>query len=117
MTGTILLVDDSKVSRMMVKRVIAEIIPEATIIEAAEGEEALAKLAENHIDAAILDFHMPGMDGMMLAEKMKGTNPSLRSTMLTANIQKEIASRAEALGIGYIAKPADKEKLGPFLKP
>ena len=115
MFQSIMIVDDSKVSRMMIKRIISEIAPAANLIEAANGDEALALLGENDVDAAVVDFHMPGIDGLQLVEQMKATQPDLPITLMTANIQNEIKNRAEELGVGYLTKPAKKEDLASFL--
>lgn len=110
MYRTILLVDDSRVSRMMTRKTVGAILPDATIIEAANGQEALEKLASEDIDAAVLDFHMPGMTGLELAEKIKAQQPKLPVTLLTANIQNETKERAAALGAGYLTKPVKKRR-------
>ena len=111
----IMIVDDSKVSRMIVKKTILEISPDMEIIEAGDGNQAMESLARNEIEAAILDFHMPGLNGLELAEMLLKINPDLPITMLTANIQHEIQERAESLGIGYLAKPAKKDELEAFV--
>jgi len=116
MHNTILIVDDSKVSRMIIKKIVSEIAPDATLIEAANGDEALEKLAADPIEAIIVDYHMPGMNGLELAEKLKELKPALAITMLTANIQKEINERADALGVGYLTKPPKKNELQEFLE-
>ncbi len=115
MYGNVLIVDDSKVSRMITKKIVLEISPNISILEAASGDEALELLKSNEPEAAILDFHMPGLTGLELAEKLKDLMPNLVITMLTANIQNEIKAQAEALGVGYLTKPAKKEDLETFL--
>jgi len=115
MHNNVMIVDDSKVSRMIIKKIVSEIAPDATLIEAANSDEALEKLASNDIDAVVVDFHMPGLNGLELAEKLKELRPTLDVTMLTANIQKEIKERADALGVGYLTKPPKKDELQEFL--
>lgn len=112
---TLLVVDDSKVSRMMTKKIVTQINPDALFVEAAGGEEALSALGANVVDAAVIDFHMPGMDGLELVEKVKTLQPDLPVVLLTANIQKEIKERAEKLGAGYLTKPAKLEDLEAFM--
>ena len=115
MYASVLIVDDSKVSRMMIKKIIAEISPETTVFEAADGNEALSSLKENDIKAAIVDFHMPGIDGLELTEKIRAIDADLPVTLLTANIQNEIKKRADELDAGYLSKPANKDDLADFL--
>ena len=111
----IMIVDDSKVSRMILKKTISEITSDVTIIEASNADEAVEKLSSEEIEAAILDFHMPGLNGLDLAEKLINLQPALVITMLTANIQNEIKDRAKALNIGYLAKPVNKAKIETFI--
>ena len=111
----ILIVDDSKVSRMIIKKAIKENCPEMIFVEAADAVEALEKIEVEEVEAAILDFHMPGMDGLELAEKIKSLRPDLPITMLTANIQEEFIEKSAELGIGYMSKPPKKDLLLTFL--
>jgi len=107
----IMIVDDSKVSRMIIKKTISEITSVVTIIEASSADEAVEKLGAEEIEAAILDFHMPGLNVLDLAEKLIHLHPALVITMLTANIQNEIKDRDKALNIGYLAKQVNKADL------
>ena len=81
MYGNVLIVDDSKVSRMITKKIVLENSPNISILEAASGDEALELLKSNEPEAAILDFHMPGLTGLELAEKLKDLMPNLVITM------------------------------------
>lgn len=111
---TVLIVDDSRVSRMLIKSVVEDRHPDWTILESGNGEEALAHSGEG-IDLMIIDYNMPGMDGMTLAEKLKGIYPSAYISMLTANIQESIRTQAESLGIGFEKKPITEEKIGAIM--
>jgi len=115
MYSKILIVDDSKISRMIVKKIIAEVSPAMVVVEAGSAKEALVKLKNEDVDAAILDFHMPEVTGIELAVKIKEIKPELPMSLLTANIQDEIKTQCDDLGIGYMAKPPKKEPLEKFL--
>lgn len=112
----ILVVDDSRVSRMLIRTIIAHAHPKATIIEAGNAEEALAKV-ENQlsITTATLDLNMPGMDGLTLASKLLERFPHARFGLLTANIQEAVKNKAENLGILFISKPITEEKILAFI--
>lgn len=115
MAKHLLLVDDSRVARMVLKRTILEIAPDSTFEEAGDGDAALKVLADSTFDMAFLDFHMPGMTGLELLETIRQSNQELQVFMLTANIQTEIRDQATALDAGFIEKPINKTKLEGLL--
>ena len=115
MAKHLLLVDDSRVATMVLKRTILEVAPDSPFAEAGDGDEALKLLADDTFDMAILDFHMPGMTGLELLEEIRKSNKDLKVSLLTANIQTEIRDRATALDAGFIEKPINKTNLEGLL--
>jgi two-component system chemotaxis response regulator CheY len=112
---TILVVDDSRVSRMLIRAIIAHADPQAVVIEASNGEEALTKTQNTPITIATLDLNMPGMDGLVLAKQLIERFPNAKIGLLTANIQEMVRQKAEALGINFISKPITEEKILSFI--
>lgn len=112
---TILVVDDSRVSRMLVRAIIDHADKQAEVIEASNGEEALTKTESSQISIAILDLNMPGMDGLVLATKLLERFPTAKIGLLTANIQDMVRQKAKALGITFIGKPITEEKILGFI--
>lgn len=112
---TVLLVDDSRVARMSLRRAIAASLPDATIVEAGAADEAEVVCAANPVTIALIDFNMPGRNGLELAESLKATHPDLRMALVTANIQDSVAERATALGMVFIPKPPTADLLNGFL--
>lgn len=112
---TILVVDDSRVSRMLVRAIIDHANEQAEVIEAGSGEEALDKSENIEIDIAILDLNMPGMDGLLLASKLLERFPSAKIGLLTANIQEIVRQKARDLGISFIPKPITEERILNFI--
>ncbi len=108
---TLLIVDDSRVARMLIKGIVHDIKPEWEIIEAGDGDAALAEASKTQPDMAILDFNMPGIDGLTLAEKLLDCCHEIKISMLTANIQETIRSKAETLGVHFEKKPITEDKL------
>ncbi|MEO8578434.1 MAG: ATP-binding protein, partial [Gemmatimonadales bacterium] len=60
----ILVVDDDDVDRMAVRRALKQTGLEATVTEAPDASTALAMLAKQHFDCTLLDYRMPGSDGL-----------------------------------------------------
>jgi CheY-like chemotaxis protein len=112
---TVLLVDDSRVARMMTKRIIEVNLPGWQVAEAACGEEAMEQLARLDPDFVVMDVNMPGMGGIEAARRIKETRPDLIVTLLTANIQDPVRVQADSLGVGFLTKPVREEALLAFL--
>jgi DNA-binding NtrC family response regulator len=77
-----------------------------TVTCAADAEEALAKTGHQRCDVALLDLHMPGINGIELLTKLKERQPELEAIMLTAHGSIETAIQAMKLGAyDYLTKP------------
>ena len=111
-----LIVDDSKLTRLMIKKFANESYPELQFLEAANADEALERSQGQSIDIMTIDYNMPGDNGLDLAEKLKETHPNARISLLTANVQDAIQKRTSNLGIEFIPKPVDENKIVNFLK-
>src|SRR5262245_23538095 len=83
-----------------------------TVLAAADAEEALAKTAHNRCDVALLDLHMPGVNGIELLGKLKERQPELEAIMLTAHGSMETAIQAMKQGAyDYLTKPCQFPEL------
>ncbi len=112
---TIFVVDDSRVSRMMVKSIINNNFPDREVVEAENGDEALEKSASSVRPVFIIDYNMPGMNGIELAGKIKQRSQDACITMLTANIQDSVKNEADKLGVRFIKKPINEEKINSII--
>lgn len=113
--SVVLVVDDSRVSRLHVRRLLEAMGDGWTFVEAGNGDEALEATVDMRPDFMLLDYNMPGMNGVELAQKLLERYPGLPGALVTANIQDGPRQRAEALGLAYIAKPVSTEKLENFM--
>jgi DNA-binding NarL/FixJ family response regulator len=116
MSYKILIVDDSKLARMAVIKALNTLHPDWTRVEASNAGEAMAAVKDKAPDIAVLDFNMPGRDGLDLAAELRQSNPRMRVAVLSANRQQEIVDRARAVGAAFLAKPLTADALGEFLK-
>lgn len=107
----ILIVDDSRVSRMMIKGIIETGSPAAKIREAENGDDAIRLVASQKPDICFVDFNMPGMDGLETCAQIIKTCPHSKLNLLTANIQESIRNRAMELGVNFISKPITADKI------
>ncbi|MBF0248343.1 MAG: response regulator [Alphaproteobacteria bacterium] len=107
----ILVVDDSRIARMVVRGILEQINPDFVIGEASSGREADVHLENGTWDMMILDHSMPGETGLDYAARLKDRQLALDIFILTANIQHEMKAKAGELGVGFIEKPPTEEKL------
>ncbi|WP_430474195.1 response regulator transcription factor [Thalassospira lucentensis] len=112
---SVLLVDDSKFARLLVRAFISSNFTDWQIDEAEDATKALEMVEAKTYDYLFLDFNMPGMNGLELGEKLRGHFPDVVIALLTANIQTEIQKKAESLGLEFIAKPPTEEKIRDFI--
>lgn len=101
-----LIVDDSRATRRMVGRILRELGFE--VAEAANGREALARLAAAPPDLALVDWNMPELDGYELLCVVR-RNPDWASVrILMVTTETEMSRMVRALEAGadeYIMKP------------
>lgn len=112
---TVLLVDDSKLARIVVGKALAALQPEWQKLEAGNAEEAEALLSGGGVDVAILDFNMPGRNGLELAEDIRGKFPDMPIALVTANVQDEIIAKAREVNATFVPKPVTEDGLRGFL--
>lgn len=115
MALTVLIVDDSKLARIVAGKTVKALQPDWERVEASNAEEALAILAERSVDLALLDFNMPGQDGLMLAATLRERYPTMPIAVITANVQDEVMARARAVGATFVGKPVTEDGLRGFL--
>ena len=115
MTYKILVVDDSKLARMSVAKALTSLRPDWTRLEAANADEALILVEQSPIDIALLDFNMPGRDGLELAAELLAGNPGMPVAVISANHQSEIVARAREVGAIFLTKPITEQALGEFI--
>ncbi|MGO1247606.1 MAG: response regulator, partial [Oceanisphaera sp.] len=82
---------------------------------AASADEAQQVLANQDADIALIDFNMPGRDGLVLAAELRESHPNMRMALVTANIQQPLVERAKELGMAFMGKPTNADDLARFL--
>lgn len=111
----LLIVDDSRVSRMMVRTFVLLKHPQWIITEAASGDEALQSVERDKPDYCTMDINMPGIPGTDAAEKILDKHPDIRIAILSADIQESQQSRAAKLGAHFVAKPVTEKSIALVL--
>ena len=84
----------------------------ATVQTAADGVEALEKIALNRPDVVVTDIRMPRLDGLGLVARLKNDYPDIPVIISTAFTEVDYLLRAIQLGVsGYVCKPPDYDEL------
>jgi len=79
---------------------------------AGSGEEALCKIPDSGFTLIITDFHMPGMNGLELAAKIKEITPATPVILITGKPSQELIDLAKQAGIKTVLhKPLHPETI------
>jgi CheY-like chemotaxis protein len=115
MKHTVLVVDDSKLARMVMASAFRRIRPEWELIEASNAVDALTAVGSGAVDIALIDFNMPDTDGLELVARIRKMHPAMPVAVISANVQDEIIARARELSAAFVPKPLTDEAIGAFL--
>ena len=115
----ILIVDDSKAMRLVVRRSLRQAgLPAHEVVEAANGKEALDVIARENPDLVLSDWNMPEMNGIELLRTLKENGTSVSFGFITTEGTPEMIAKAINEGAMFlIAKPFTPEQLSETLTP
>ena len=106
----ILVVDDDKNTRLLMKAVLES--ENYSVYTAKEGKEALDVMDKNHIDMAVVDIMMPGMDGYEFTKILRESEEKLPILMVSAKQLSNDRKKGFMVGIDdYMTKPVDEEEM------
>ncbi len=91
--------------RAVIEAELRERLPDIEVLHAGDADAAEKAFAGHSIDAATLDFYMPGRDGLQLLAALRDRSPATRYVLLTSNLSEEVARRATAMNAMYCPKP------------
>lgn len=108
----ILIVDDEPLARLRLRGLLADCVQPAIAVvdEAGSAAEALHALARQPVDAVLLDIHMPGMDGMALARKLREQEDPPAVVLVTAHAEHALQA-FEVDAVDYLTKPVRRARL------
>ena len=114
MTLNVLIVDDSKVMRTMIRRTLSLCgLALGEIYEAGNGLEALERLSEHWVDLALLDVNMPVMDGEELLMRIRASDEwrALAVIVVSTESSETRLARLQAHSVQIVHKPFTPEQL------
>ena len=112
-----LIVDDEALARSRLRALLADCrSPAAEVVaEAAHGEGALKQLASARYDLVLLDVHMPGLDGLELARRLRHHEAAPAVVFVTAYAAHAVTA-FELEAVDYLTKPVRAERLQQALQ-
>jgi len=119
MSYRILIVDDSAVTRAILKRTIGMLdLPVEEIFEAGNGKEGLAVLAQHEVDLVFTDLNMPGMGGIEMASRIleRSDLAKIPVVVVTTEASEQRIQELQAKGVRkYLHKPFTPETIRDVL--
>ncbi len=115
----ILIVDDSKAMRMIVKRTLRQAgLGDHEVIEAGNGAEALNAISASKPDVVLCDWNMPEMNGIELLEKLNENGKKVKFGFVTSEGTPEMREKAKGAGaLFFISKPFTADTFQEALNP
>ncbi|WP_165979355.1 ATP-binding protein [Paraburkholderia guartelaensis] len=111
---TVLIAEDNRLNRALLRDQLR--ILGATVIEAKDGEEALARLNEQPADLILTDLNMPGMNGYALLDAARARHPHLPIYAVSSDALPEQIAQGRAFGFAdYLTKPVPLAELARVL--
>ncbi|MBI5179162.1 MAG: hybrid sensor histidine kinase/response regulator [Nitrospinae bacterium] len=113
----LLIVEDEGAVRYLMKEYLRE--ADLEIVEAENGRQALATLAEREVHLLLTDLKMPVMDGFELLEAVKKNPKTTRVPVIVITSSSDQKTRQKAFNLGaddYVTKPLNPEDLIPRVR-
>ena len=108
----VLVVDDHRLVRAGIRRILDEAPHVEVVGEADSGETAVQQVREHRPQVVLMDVNMPGMGGLEATRKLLRIDPELKIVALTVHGSEPYPSRLlEAGAVGYVTKGCDEREI------
>lgn len=114
---TILLAEDSALMRSLIRDMLRP-AEQFTVIEAANGQQALEALRKQHVDLVLSDWNMQPMNGLQLLHAMRGDAAlaGVPFVLMTGEQTPQTITHAVAAGVaGFLTKPFGRDQLAKLI--
>jgi len=112
----VMIVEDQGLVRALFERWLADLPRFVPVGAARTGEEALGLIETARPDLALVDFQLPGMDGLEFVRAARQVRPQLRALIVTSLVDALSLTRVREAGVeGYVEKDASPELLAEAL--
>ena len=112
----ILIVDDSSISRRLMKRILRHVSP-LEVAEAENGLQAVETYTESRFDLVLMDLTMPAMNGYEACAAITQLDPDAQVAIISADVQPMARQRCiEAGAVTFISKPIDRARIDELIE-
>ena len=116
MKKRILIGDDVKIVRMVLRRFLERLAPNSTIIESWDGSSIMDAFFAYEPEVVLLDVELPEIDGWEILRCIREVDPKVKVIMVTSSQTPEDVQKAVELGAaGFVGKPFDLAELSDAL--
>jgi two-component system, NarL family, invasion response regulator UvrY len=108
----VMLVDDHRLVRAGLRRVLDEQPDMRVVVEAASGEDALELARKEPPDVVLMDVNMPGIGGLETTRRLLQRNPAIKVIAVSMHMEEPYPSRLLGVGaVGYIGKDSAADEV------
>lgn len=108
----VLIADDHPLVRDALARTVLRVCPDARLLHAAGHDDTVAQLAAARPVLALVDLHMPGMDGTLALRRLRAASPTTRLLVVSGDDDPAVMRAALAAGAaGFVPKSEPPERL------
>ncbi len=110
-----MIVDDSKISRKIIKDLVCE-LGYSVVIEASSGEETLEKYDSSLVDCILMDVEMDGISGIETTKILKAKYPDIKIIIVSSVSESARLKEIQLSGAkGIVQKPVNIESLSNII--
>lgn len=112
----ILIADDSSTLRKILRTILGEIAPKATLFESEDGAATLTAIDQNEIDIVFLDVNMPEMSGLDALKLLRKKGDNIFVTLMSTEADKTVMEAGSELGsYDFLKKPFGNDEVQTIL--
>lgn len=115
MSLKLLIVDDSQVCLVLTRGYVQSFRADWVCTLAESAEQAMALIEKQAFDAYVLDYNLPGRNGLELARWIRERDQQCFIGLLTSNIMNYVEDQAISDNIHYYRKPAKPDVIQQFV--
>jgi len=105
----VLIVDDDEATRRILRRIVEA---EGYVVrEAVDATEAIERISESTPAVALCDVHLPGANGLWLADEIRHLAPATAIALVTGDGEIPPSESLRKAVVGYVLKPVGRDEL------